>query len=66
MNIHKNARLTSLHQEDMALLVLAGGVSKAHAARRYGVSAKIMARCVERYRAELRELRRSYGSSALN
>jgi transposase len=32
----------------MALLVLAGGVSKAHAARRYGVSAKIVGRRVER------------------
>jgi hypothetical protein len=30
----------------MALLALAGGVSKAHAARRYGVSAKIVARFV--------------------
>jgi hypothetical protein len=36
----------------MALLVLAGGVSKAHAARRYGVSAKIVARPVEHYQAE--------------
>jgi hypothetical protein len=36
----------------MALLVLAGGVSKADAARRYGVSAKIVARCGERYPAE--------------
>jgi hypothetical protein len=36
----------------MALLVLAGGISKAHAVRRYGVSAKIVARRVERYQAE--------------
>jgi transposase len=36
----------------MALLVLAGGVSKTHAPRRFGVSAKIVARRVERRQAE--------------
>ena len=39
-----------LRREDTALLVLAGGVSKAHAAR--SVPAKIVARRVERYQAE--------------
>jgi transposase InsO family protein len=52
MNIHKNARLTPLRREEMAQAVIEGGVSKAHAARTYGVSAKIVARWVERYKAE--------------
>ncbi|RAZ81667.1 IS481 family transposase, partial [Mesorhizobium hawassense] len=52
MNIHKNARLTPLRREEMALAVIEGGFSKAHAARTYGVSAKIVARWVERYKAE--------------
>jgi transposase InsO family protein len=52
MNIHKNARLTPLRREEMALAVMEGGFSKAHAARTYGVSAKIVARWVERYKAE--------------
>jgi transposase InsO family protein len=52
MNIHKNARLTPIRREEMALSVIEGGSSKAHAARIYGVSAKIVARWVERYEAE--------------
>lgn len=52
MNIHKNARLTPLRREEMALSVIEGGFSKAHAARTYGVSAKIVARWVERYKAD--------------
>src|SRR5690606_15738662 len=52
MNIHKNARLTPLRREEMALAVIEGGLSQAHAARTYGVSAKIVARWVERYKAE--------------
>ena len=52
MNIHKNARLTPLRREEMALSVIEGGVSKAHAARVYGVSAKVVARWVERFKAE--------------
>ncbi len=32
--------------------MIEGGLSKAHAARSYGVSAKIVARWVERYKAE--------------
>jgi len=52
MNIHKNARLTPLRREEMVLAVIEGGLSKARAARRYGVSAKIVTRWVERYKAE--------------
>ena len=37
MNIHKNARLTPLRREEMALAVIEGGLSKAQAARTYGV-----------------------------
>lgn len=37
MNIHKNARLTPLRREEMALSVIEGAFSKAHAARVYGV-----------------------------
>ena len=51
MNIHKNARLTPLRREEMALSVIEGSLSKAHAARIYGVSPKIVARWVERYRS---------------
>lgn len=49
MNIHKNARLTPLRREEMALSVIEGAFSQAHAARVYGVSAKIVARWVERH-----------------
>ena len=52
MNIHKNARLTPLRREEMALSVIEGRLCQAHAARVYGVSAKIVARWVERYKAE--------------
>jgi len=52
MNIHKNARLTPLRREEMALSVIEGRLSKARAARAYDVSAKIVARWVERFKAE--------------
>jgi len=52
MNIHKNARLTPVRREEMALSVIEGRLSKARAARSFGVSAKIVARWVERCRAE--------------
>ena len=52
MNIHKNARLTPLRREEMARDVVEGRLSKAHAARTYGVSAKIVARWVERLKVE--------------
>jgi len=52
MNIHKNARLTPLRREEMARAVVEGRLSKAHAALTYGVTAKVVARWVERFRAE--------------
>ncbi|MGO7972547.1 IS481 family transposase [Rhizobium ruizarguesonis] len=52
MNIHKNARLTPLRREEMALAVAKGQVSKAQASRLYGVSSKIVSRWVERFRAQ--------------
>ena len=52
MNIHKNARLTPLRREEMALSVLEGRLSRAQAGRAYGVSSKIVARWVERFRVE--------------
>ena len=51
MNIHKNARLTPLRREEMAILVLAGKLSQAQAAVRYGVSPKIVSRWTDRYKA---------------
>lgn len=50
MNIHRNARLTPVRREEMSCLVLANRLSKAAAARQYGVSIKTVARWVERYR----------------
>lgn len=50
MNIHKNARLTPLRREEMAVAVLGGALTKAEAARVYGVSLKIVSRWVERLR----------------
>jgi hypothetical protein len=44
MNIHKNARLTPLRREEMARRVLEGRLSKAVAARTYGVTPKVVAR----------------------
>jgi transposase InsO family protein len=52
MNIHKNARLTPLRREEMARCVIDGRLSKAGAARTYGVTAKVVARWVGRFRAE--------------
>lgn len=52
MNIHKNARLTPLRREEMALAVVEGGLSRAQAALRFAVTAKIVKRWVERYKAE--------------
>ncbi|MGL4236567.1 IS481 family transposase [Tabrizicola sp.] len=55
MNIHKNARLTPFRREEMARGVLSGGLSKAQAARNFGVSAKIVSRWTARYAAEGRD-----------
>jgi len=52
MNIHKNARLTPVRREEMALAVISGQLSKAQAGRVYGVSDKIVSRWTARYRTE--------------
>jgi transposase len=52
MNIHRNARLTPLRREEMARDVVEGHLSQANAAAKYGVTVKIVARWVERFRAE--------------
>ena len=52
MNIHKNARLTPLRREEMALAVIEGRLSQAHAALKFAVTAKVVKRWVERYKAE--------------
>lgn len=52
MNIHKNARLTPLRREEMAVAVLGGVLTKAQAARVYGVCAKIVSRWVERFQQD--------------
>lgn len=52
MNIHKNARLAPLRREEMARSVIEGRLSKAEAAQVYGVSAKIVARWIERYQCD--------------
>ncbi len=52
MNIHKNAGLTPRRREEMALCVIEGRLSKAQAGRAFGVCAKIVARWVERYKAD--------------
>ena len=52
MNIHKNARLKPRRREEMARSVVEGRLSKAVAARTYGVTAKVVARWVGRFQAE--------------
>jgi|GEM_PF-1782083 len=53
MNIHKNARSAPpLRREEMARSVSEGRLSKAEAAQVYGVSAKIVARWIERYQCD--------------
>ncbi|MHC1549747.1 IS481 family transposase [Phyllobacterium sp. K27] len=49
MNIHKNARLTPLRREEMAVAVLCGALTKAEAGRVYAVSLKIVSRWVKRF-----------------
>lgn len=46
------ARLTPVRQEEMALAVICGQLSKAQAARVFGVSAKIVSRWTARHRTE--------------
>jgi transposase len=52
MNIHKNARLTPLRREEMALAVIEGDLSQVQAALTFAVTAKVAKRWVERYKAE--------------
>lgn len=52
MNIRKNARLTPLRREEMAVSVMEGSLSQAHAAVRYAVTPKVVSRWVKRYEAE--------------
>jgi len=55
MNIHKNARLTPLRREEMAVAVISGQLSQAQAARVYGVAPKIVSRWTERFKAAGRD-----------
>ncbi|MEI6099543.1 MAG: leucine zipper domain-containing protein, partial [Alphaproteobacteria bacterium] len=55
MNMHQNARLTPVRREEMALAVICGQLSKAQAARVFGVSVKILSRWTERFRADGRD-----------
>lgn len=50
MNIHKNARLTPLRREEMALDVISSRLIPSQAAQVYGVSAKVVTRWVRRFR----------------
>jgi transposase InsO family protein len=52
MNIHKNARVTPRRREEMALCVIEGQLSQAQVGRVFGISTKIVARWVERYKAQ--------------
>lgn len=50
MNIHKNARLTPLRREQMAVEVLGGRLTKVRTANLNGVSLKIVSRWTKRFR----------------
>jgi transposase InsO family protein len=52
MNIHKNARLTPLRREDLALAVIEGALSQAQAALKFAVTLKVVRRWVKRYETE--------------
>jgi transposase-like protein len=66
MNIHKNARLTPLRREEMTRDVVEGRLSKADAARTYGVTAKVVARVdhanLQAQRLEMRLIGQELGS----
>ena len=55
MNIHKNARLTPIRREEMAISVIGDRLSKTQACKIYGVSAKVVTKWVERYKANGRD-----------
>jgi transposase InsO family protein len=52
MDVHKNAPLTPKGREAMVRGVMEGGLSKAAAARQFNITPKIVAKWVERFRAE--------------
>ena len=52
MDTHKNAPLTPKGREAMVRSVVEGGLSKATAARQFNVTAKTVAKWVERFCAE--------------
>ena len=52
MDVHKNAPLTPKGREAMVRSVIEGGSSKAAAARQFKITPKIVAKWVERFRAE--------------
>ena len=52
MDVHKNAPLTPKGREAMVRSVIEGGSSKAAAARQFNTTPKIVAKWVERFRAE--------------
>ena len=66
MNIHKNARLTPVRREEMAVAVISGRMSQAEAGRVYGVCAKIVARWTGRYRSGGRDAMRDRSSRPLH
>ena len=49
MNIHKNARLTPVRRAEMVQFIIAGKLTQAQAARRYGVSARVVAKWTGRF-----------------
>lgn len=52
MRTHKNARLTPPRREETAVAVRSGSLSRARAARQFGVCAKIVTRWTGRFRAK--------------
>jgi len=52
MNIHKNARLTPVRREEMALEVIGNHFSRARAAQAYGISLKTVDKWVHRFQQE--------------
>jgi transposase-like protein len=52
MNSHKNASLTPKGREAMVRSVTEGGLNRAAAARQFNMTAKTVAKWVERFRAE--------------
>lgn len=55
MNIHKNARLTPVRREEMALAVIEGRLTCMQACKVYGVSSKTVTKWVSRFKADGRQ-----------